>query len=159
MTTRFLRFWSLPRIERNSLARALIMLPMASAGLRVLGFPRIWRFAQWLANSNFAGENSPEPPVKLRNVCIRSVETACRHLPSQPSCLPRALVLWVMLRRRGIHADLKIGVAKSVKDLNAHAWIESHGIVLNDTQDVGDRFSTFPGLSSAFGNVPRKSHP
>jgi hypothetical protein len=59
------------------------------------------------------------------------------------TCLPRSLALWWLLRRRGIAADLRIGVRKEGGRFEAHAWTEWRGTVLNDGDDVGERFAVF----------------
>jgi hypothetical protein len=46
-------------------------------------------------------------------------------------CLPRSLALAATLRQRGVEADLCIGVVDI--PFSAHAWVESDGILLNDT--------------------------
>jgi Transglutaminase-like superfamily len=54
------------------------------------------------------------------------------------------VLLW-LLNRRGIPARLRIGVRKEEGELEAHAWIESGGVVLNDTADVSERYRPFEG--------------
>jgi hypothetical protein len=38
---------------------------------------------------------------------------------------------------------LRIGIRKHGDRLEAHAWVELHGAVLNDTRNVGERFAPF----------------
>ena len=68
-------------------------------------------------------------------------------------CLGRSLVLWFLLRRRGIDAELVIG-AEAPRDgeLPAHAWVEVAGEPVNDALDVRERFGSF-GLQ-----LPRLTH-
>jgi hypothetical protein len=50
----------------------------------------------------------------------------------------------MLLRRRGIASALRIGVRKGqTGSLEAHAWIECCGQVLNDRTDVHERFAAF----------------
>ncbi len=49
-----------------------------------------------------------------------------------------------MMRRRGIGTELRIGARKDNECFEAHAWVEIDGAVLNDTEDVDNRFSPFP---------------
>jgi hypothetical protein len=51
--------------------------------------------------------------------------------------------LWWLLLGQGIHADLRIGVTRPQGQFEAHAWIEYQGVVINDRQDVGRRYSVF----------------
>jgi len=70
----------------------------------------------------------------------RLVAQVARHGPTGSACLAQALVLWGMLRRRGIDAELKIGVAKASGRLEAHAWVMVCGEVLSADRDVEDRY-------------------
>lgn len=72
-----------------------------------------------------------------------AVEQAARIAPIQVSCLTRSLALWWLLRRRRIAGELCIGVRKNDGQLQAHAWVEEQGRVLNDAPDVAQRYAAF----------------
>jgi hypothetical protein len=74
---------------------------------------------------------------------VRALNRAARFSPGQPSCLPRALALWWLLRRSGIAAELRIGARRAAGRLEAHAWVEHAGQVLGDQADVHVRFAAF----------------
>jgi hypothetical protein len=59
------------------------------------------------------------------------------------TCLPHSLVLWWLLRRDQAEAVLRVGVRKATGDLEAHAWVEHDGVVLNDRADVHERYAAF----------------
>jgi len=61
------------------------------------------------------------------------------------SCLDRSVFLWFILRQHGIHGDLRIGVANTGDVIDGHAWIEHHGWVLNDRQDIAADFAVLAG--------------
>jgi hypothetical protein len=71
----------------------------------------------------------------------RLVELASRLHPRAMTCLPRALVLRWMLARRGIPADLQVGVQKFDTGMQAHAWIELGGQPVGESPDLLQRFS------------------
>jgi hypothetical protein len=72
----------------------------------------------------------------------RLVELASRLYPRAMTCLPRALVLRWMLARRGIPADLQVGVQKSDSvGIQAHAWVELGGRPVGESPDLLQRFS------------------
>jgi hypothetical protein len=48
-----------------------------------------------------------------------------------------------LLGRHGIETDLRIGVRRALGQFEAHAWVELDGIALNDSNDVGQRYSPF----------------
>jgi hypothetical protein len=49
-----------------------------------------------------------------------------------------------LLRRRGIEADVRIGVRYDTEGaIKAHAWLEWNGEVLNDAADVARHYLPF----------------
>lgn len=62
----------------------------------------------------------------------RKVERAARILPFSTKCLPRAVTLQWMLKRRGIAAHLVIAMQKGTKHSPHlyHAWVEMGGEML-----------------------------
>ncbi len=77
-------------------------------------------------------------------IVARMVAVAAGHGIYRSNCLKQSLVLWWLLGRSGIQSEIKIGVNRDgAKPLNAHAWVECSGQVLNDTEDVQQRFSAF----------------
>lgn len=69
----------------------------------------------------------------------RAVERAAGRLPGECRCLPRAMALQWMLQRRGMVADLAIGVrpgdARGGLD-DLHAWVVREGEVLVGASDT-----------------------
>jgi hypothetical protein len=57
------------------------------------------------------------------------------------TCLRRSLVLWWMLRRRGVDSQVRIGVRMENGEFASHAWVERGGVVLNDAQDIGSWYT------------------
>jgi len=80
----------------------------------------------------------------------RAIAVAYRLLPFKPSCLKTSLVFLLYRRRRGLPAELRIGVQKRADALTAHAWVEDgNGGVLTDPQ-LG--FSSMPPLAPRDGS-------
>jgi hypothetical protein len=145
-------FWRLAPRERLVVVRAAIMLSLTAAGLRVLGFPR-WRrvLEKFVANVPPATAGAASRLALAREV-TRLAEKAERRGPLRPNCLERSLVLWWLLRRRGLPAELRIGARKEDSRFEAHAWVELEGQVLNDSETVHKHFSRFDGpIASAEG--------
>jgi hypothetical protein len=63
------------------------------------------------------------------------------HLPM--TCLPRTFTLRWMLNRRGMPAQVQIGVTKSPQGIHAHAWLEVDGQQVGEPEDVTERFQRF----------------
>jgi hypothetical protein len=59
----------------------------------------------------------------------RAVSKALSPLPFDSRCLVQSLVLTRMLARRGITAQLVIGVEPG-PEFSAHAWVEADGVPL-----------------------------
>ncbi|MCC7372886.1 MAG: lasso peptide biosynthesis B2 protein [Chloroflexi bacterium] len=64
---------------------------------------------------------------------VRWIDAAALALPIQARCLHRSLLLQRWLLRDGLPAALCIGVSRPGRPFLAHAWIELHGVVVNDT--------------------------
>jgi hypothetical protein len=61
------------------------------------------------------------------------------------TCLPRALSLRWMLGRRGIPAQLRIGVQKNSMGMSAHAWVEVEGEGIGEPGDIAGKFKPLEG--------------
>lgn len=90
-----MRYWrgSLGRVGRDATACALVT-------------PAVW----------------PETPPALRRIAF-AVERASLRLPFQLRCLPRAMAVQWMARRRRLDCTLHIGLARTAEE-PLHAWID-----------------------------------
>ena len=135
-------FRALCSTERRLLFRAGTMLPRVDVSLRLRGWERTR--TQW---EQWADGMGPRHGIEPRRVAWL-VERAARTVPWPATCLRRSLVLWALLRRDGVHAEIRLGVRKAGGSHAAHAWVECQGVVLNDRQDVAQ---TFPAAFDAQG--------
>jgi hypothetical protein len=72
---------------------------------------------------------------------IQKLANAAAHFHLSPAtCLRRSLALGWMLNRRGIPAQLSLGVLKGASGLQAHAWIEIEGQPLGEPEAVTENF-------------------
>ena len=143
-TSKWVRFLRLPGEERALLVRAALCLCWTLAGLRLLGFRRCRALLQRVSPGPKEGEaygadRARQWTAKL----VRAAASAERNFPLQPNCLERSLALWWTLRSNGIPAELRIGGRKGGRGLEAHAWVERNGEVLNDTADVHQHYARF----------------
>jgi Transglutaminase-like superfamily len=107
-----------------------------SLALRQVNFERLEAFTR------LTTEKSAVPADALAWAWRRQrlVSLAARlHLASM-TCLPRALTLRWMASRRGIPAQLRIGMNKSSIGMLAHAWVEVQGESIGEPDDIADRF-------------------
>src|SRR5438067_1513737 len=73
---------------------------------------------------------------------MRLADLAAKGLRSDGPCLLRSLLLFWLLKARGEHAELLVGVRKEASAINSHAWIESQGKVIGDSAQTALHFAT-----------------
>ena len=67
-------------------------------------------------------------------------DLAARAIRPEGPCLLRSLLLLWLLKARGEHAELLIGVRKDSGLLASHAWIESHDKIIGENEPGPARF-------------------
>jgi hypothetical protein len=127
--------------ERSLLLQALILLPLVTLSLKLWGMRRTQSLLAKLPQQT----RSVPSAVLLPKVekTARMVRISARYSVLWTNCLKKSLVLWFLLRRQGIESELRIGVRRDQGEFQAHAWVEYEGIVLNDTQNVRQKFAMF----------------
>jgi Transglutaminase-like superfamily len=141
---------SLSKSDRAVVTKAIFLLPIVATSLKTLGLRR----TQWWLGRSSSGTAIPSTEQTRGNVrrAAQMVAVACRRHPLRSNCLPRTVVLWSLLQRRGIDADVRIGVRCDTEGaVKAHAWLEWNGEVLNDAADVATQY--LPFNSPAFDRV------
>lgn len=151
------RWRALPAPERRVVPALFFLLPAVAAGIRVFGVGRVCRVLGGHAAPAIApdagaaaGAAAAAAPDAIAIARARRlgglVAAAARRLPGHPACLTRSVTLWYLLRRRGLPATLRLGVRTADAQLEAHAWVELGGQVVNDAADVGQHFAAFEKL-------------
>jgi hypothetical protein len=141
---RWRKFRQLSWAARGYLLEALLVLPVILLALRLFGFRRCQAVLNSLAPRRMdVPEGDAAATVEKARLVARMVRAAGVYGPCHATCLPESLALWWMLRRRRIPAELRIGVRKDAERFEAHAWVDLAGTVLNDTDDVHQRFAAF----------------
>ena len=145
-TSRWQKFWHLPSHEKGLLLRASILFAVTGVCLRVAGFRKSKRLLERLDSSaSRPATSSRDEGIAAAARVTQIVSVAERWSFNKPTCLERSLVLWQMLRHQHLPAQLHIGARKNEHVLEAHAWVECSGVVLNDTADVHKHYSRFDG--------------
>ena len=145
------RFRRLSVPERSALLQALVLLPLTAAALHTIGFRRWKSFL-----SIFASHKNP-----LARVTAESLQSARRtaRMVAAPAkegivhgkCLEQSIVLWWLLLRKRMPAELRIGARQSEKGFEAHAWVEVEGNIVNDTENVLHDYVPFKKDIGALG--------
>lgn len=126
-----LRRWrQLPSPERGLVLRLALLLPMVDLSLRMSGFQR--------SKARMARLIGPQPPIVADAAAMVQAQRLAdlarsvgANSPWRTTCLRQALVVWWLLRRKGLPAELKIGVLRKSTPLQAHAWVELGGQALD----------------------------
>jgi hypothetical protein len=139
MERRLTRLRSLRGEQWRVVFESVLLLPLVQLSLRIRGFAG--------TAGALAGHSQrravPADPGDARPLAEAVGLVAGRSVVGA-RCLGRSLVLWFLLRRRGVDAELVIG-AEAPRDgeLPAHAWVEVAGDPVNDALDVRERFGSF----------------
>ncbi len=140
MIGKLARLGSLSWPERRVLLQAVLLLPLFAVGIRMLGLARL---RAWVV---CAPATSPVSRAAVEPARMGAlINSAGANLPAPATCLTRSLLLDWMLRRRGVHSELRIGVRMTGGAFDAHAWVECDGRPVNDAPDVAQRFAAFDG--------------
>ena len=148
------RFRALSWRERRALLEAVVLLAAAPVLLRWARFRRGSSIVERPRNDG-AEAGAPESRLTEARAIARMVAVAASHGLVRSRCLEHSLALWLLLRRRGIGCDLRLGVRRTDGRCEAHAWVEACGVSLSDPGDPHQRFAAFdvaliPARSDSF---------
>ncbi|MGH7653895.1 MAG: lasso peptide biosynthesis B2 protein [Gemmatimonadaceae bacterium] len=126
--------------------RAVAWLALTRTGLRLLPFDRLHAMVVGRVPTDAHADDAWPRTVR------RAVLRASRSLPGS-SCLAQSLVAERLLLHGGARARLSIGVAHARADgvshvtLDAHAWVESGGVLVTG-DDPHDRYRVLATFGS-----------
>ena len=149
--TKWYRLRELPWSDRWLLLQAALLLVYAKIRLPFVGFRLDAPDAVPVAvASPAAQDNMPSaaptpsaPDIARAQAVARLVAVASRYCVVSVACLHRSLVLWWLLRRRGIASQIRIGVRSPGDGFEAHAWVECAGVPLGEAGDPHAVHSAF----------------
>ena len=142
MVRKLQRWLELSADERALLGRAAVLLPIAKLALVGLGFNRTQRVFQWV----FATRSqalSQSDSRRCAEITMKVVRIAALHGACRANCLPRSLVAWALLRRRGLDPALRFGARRRAGEFEAHAWVELGPLKLDEYVENEERFVPF----------------
>jgi hypothetical protein len=125
-----------------SVARCALMLLAVRVRLKARGFgPSVaWAKAQALRASG-----PGLAPEEVERAAYH-VAVAAAFFPGRAVCLEQSLALYLLLRRRGVPAELRIGV--QVYPFYAHAWVELDGRPVNEDVETVEKFRALPEVAA-----------
>ena len=123
-------------------AEALALLIVAQY---LVAYVRFARWRRWLGEPCPPAVTEVEQPGAIppcAHRAARAVDRAALRLPGDSKCLPRAMALLWMLRRRRLSGQLRLGVLAGcrrggIDDL--HAWVTFRGTTLIGHSDLPHR--------------------
>jgi Transglutaminase-like superfamily len=124
-----------PRYSGWSCAPAVVGVKV---GLAVLGFPRTQRVIAWLVDGR---GDAAEPPEGWVEAVAQAVVAAAVFCPGRVECLEQSMVLYYLLRRHGVSAELRFGVR--TMPFAAHAWVVHRGVAVNQALEQLEQFAVF----------------
>ncbi|HEV2299762.1 MAG TPA: lasso peptide biosynthesis B2 protein [Candidatus Acidoferrales bacterium] len=145
MNSAWMSYRRLSKNARHDLLLGFVLVPLAVVFVRLFGVGR-WRRVEEereRADGELEGPNTTQ--INEARAEARMIEAASRHGIARGNCLSRSVALWWLLRRKGINAELRIGARRAGEGLEAHAWVELGGTILNDEDDVRESFAIFEG--------------
>jgi hypothetical protein len=133
------RWRDLPREERQAVLTMLWLVPVMHVAVRLFNYRALRRWLERLTPAPSQLQNRPAPEATIDALRLATSRVAVHSwLPG--NCLSRSLALWWLLQRKAIDADIRLGVNTAEGVFAAHAWVESHGLVINDHQKIGDHY-------------------
>jgi hypothetical protein len=148
-----IRGWlALSGAQRVRLIAMMLALPLIEAALRLFDYQRTQR---WLErHSERAGSRRADPgDLSAAQDLAKLASIAGRHGAISATCLRQSLLLYWLLRRRGLDPQLKLGVRKHDSVFDAHAWVELEGVALAQT-DLAHQ--VFEGKQAETGFPPSR---
>ena len=108
------------------------------------------------ADATLRNATLPARTLQRAQAIARLVGIAAAHVPLDVACLHRSLVLWRLLRGRGIPCELRLGAAGTAGGaFEAHAWVECAGVALNEGAAHLSRYRPFGTAVMPVGRRPR----
>ena len=115
-----------------------MLLPLSHASLVIAGYARTRRWCERLGNAPVR-RVATEQDIAAAQRLVELAAIAGRHGLVRATCLRQALVVTTLLRRRGLDAQLQLGVQQAGEQFGAHAWVELAGAALG--QPLSNSFS------------------
>src|SRR5262245_37866909 len=122
--------------------RGFLLTRSVAVLLNLLGYRRTASLLGKVSGTVSARKRCLTPFARAEAVA-RRVEAAASTGPLPVGCLPRALVVQMLLAREGIPAAVRIGVRREGATIKAHAWVEHEHAPVAEVADVVAGFAAF----------------
>lgn len=136
------RLRALSRAEVVATLQYCVLIPLLALSLWLHGYKRTLSLLTRMA---VARPTPPSYKAARVHTLVCALRRAKRRAPYRGNCLSQSLALWWQLHRAGMTPEIRFGVRRQDARLDAHAWVELDGHVLNDRRDVAERYKVLPG--------------
>jgi hypothetical protein len=120
-----------PLSPRPSVVRVHLLRLAARAAIEALPLDRAC--ALWTPRPCARPQREHERTIVA--ACLDAVHSATRHRWTRTRCLVRSLMLYRLLRERGVPVGLRLGLRPSADGLQGHAWLTLDGHPLSATAE------------------------
>jgi hypothetical protein len=110
--------------------------------LKTVGVKRTLTVARTLGGRRLVQAQTDGVAVVVATEVVRGVQAAAGAAPSSVVCLPRSITAWVILRRIGVGASVRVGMDTG-KTAEAHAWVTVDGEAVGENAEQLARMATF----------------
>jgi hypothetical protein len=127
--------------DRRLLFRSLLLLPAIHTALLVVGYSRLRTALVRIVS--LGHEKLPSSELEIMDEAqriVQIVDLAARHGIYKASCLRKSILVWWFLQEEGIQSRICFGVRLVGQNLEGHAWVESSGVIVNDSADTCARY-------------------
>ena len=120
------------------------------------------RWSRHLDTSEAPGRKARTVPMRVPRQVARVVSSVARHRPFRAVCLPQAMTVQWMLRRRGIPSRLCFGVRRGDEEngaasgLEFHAWLTVGGRCVAGGGEV-ETYAPLPPFGASPDGLPARS--
>ena len=153
MLTSLNKFGKLSLGNRRLLIQSFLLLPMIHVTLFFLGYTRLLEIMEKLTPlKDINAEYSEAWILQRASDITRIVTIAARRGLYKATCLRKSILVWWFLRKEKIRSEICFGVRMVNRKLEAHAWVEHNGTVINDSASVHENYQilrdVFPSTNS-----------
>lgn len=135
---KWFKFLQLTRADKRLFLKVAQLLVATRIGLTLLPYKTILHIFDRLSERSDERPAFTEDDYRYAEQVVFLTRAGGRRILGSRPCLPQALVVECLLKRRGFDASLHIGVTKDANDeLLAHAWVENEGAIV-----IGGRLSS-----------------
>jgi len=135
------KLFRLSKRERMIVFETIVLALPIEVGLRCLSLNVLVSLVARTRHDN--GERPRELDIER---AAHLVEATAAFYPLNPTCLKKSLILLRILGRRGIRAELRLGVRKIHEQFSAHAWVVCDGSIVLGA-GIADLFTPLPLMS------------